>query len=911
MGKKFEKGVNDLATWCKSNNRQDLLEEWDSSNDVFPDQISYGSHKKVKWICKNGHHYEKDIHSRCQGTGCPKCSGVNFEHKRNLFEEYPTLLQEVDIDKNPLNTVQDISSGSAKKIYWKCEQGHSYEMSAVNKIKSRGCPFCHNKRVMAGENDLVTWCKDNGRTQILDDWNYEKNMVLPNEITYGSNVKAWFKCHICGYEWQTVVNSRTIQHSDCRMCSRRINSSFPEQCVFYYVSIFFPDAVNGDRSILDGRELDIWVPSLRFAVEYDGKKWHKNDSKDIEKDKLCKDRGIILYRIREKGCKELNSADSILFEYEYGDWNALSKIIIEILEDVGMKNCDVNISRDEYIVKEKYYTQSLANSLGSLYPQLAKEWHPTKNGKITPDLIIAETHDLYHWLCPEGHTYKASPKNRIRMNSNCPYCSGQKVLQGYNDLETTHPEIALDYDNNKNTRKSYEVSRGCSDFVWLKCHKCGYEFYYQLNTYVSNGGLCPVCSQSGKTKFQKVLKYETMEIFDTLPQAALSIELDADEKRLKSIYKNICNSCNGKTVMAHGFHWFYVNVDKDGKIMDDIDSFEIKNVDKHIVGQSKIMNNGQKATVVRDGGSADIDIEFEDGTIVHTRRQSFRLGVVRNPNYFPMLNQTKTDKAGKKMTIVGYRNSNDIDVEYEDGEIVKNTSLTKFNKGTVKNTKKKSIVGKTNIMKSGENATCIRDNGWNDIDICFEDETVVKHVSRCSFLDGTVKNPNYIFTFIGMEKKMNCGLKCKIIDVIKKDDISVQFEDGDIVEHTSLLKFKKGTILTNALSHNYKYITGQRKLMKCGLYATVIADRGAHDIDVQFDDGTIVKNKERANFNKGEIGIPRNGSILGMTKIMNNGMSATVIVDNGWDNIDVQFENGIIVKHRRREHFKRGSISIE
>lgn len=65
MSRKLIKGINDFATWCKTNNKQDLLEEWDVSNEISPDKISYGSHKKIKWICKNGHRYEKDIHSRC------------------------------------------------------------------------------------------------------------------------------------------------------------------------------------------------------------------------------------------------------------------------------------------------------------------------------------------------------------------------------------------------------------------------------------------------------------------------------------------------------------------------------------------------------------------------------------------------------------------------------------------------------------------------------------------------------------------------------------------------------------------------------------------------------------------------------------------------------------------------------
>lgn len=903
------KGSNDLATWCQLNNRLDLLAEWDSSNEILPDQISYGSHKKVKWVCKNGHHYEKDIHSRCQGTGCSKCSGMAFEHKNKLFKEYPSLIHELDLEKNTLEAVKNTTCGSTRIIFWKCEQGHRYEMSANNKIKSKGCPYCNNKRVIVGENDLETWCKQNGRTQILDDWNSDKNAVSPRELTYGSNKKVWFKCHICGYEWQTVIASRTRQHTDCRMCSRRISSSFPEQCVYFYILKAFPDAINGDRSVLEGRELDIWVPSLDFAIEYDGKKWHGDLLKDIDKDMLCNRKGITLYRIRENGCKALESDKSISFEYDYGDWDSLSKIILEIFVDIGVKSVDVNIVRDEYIIKEQYYIQSLNNSLKNLYPELAKEWHPTKNGNITPDLIIAETHDKYYWLCPEGHTYKASPKNRIRMNSGCPYCAGQKILKGFNDLETTHPEIALDFDNTKNDRKSFEVGKGCSDYFWFKCHKCGYEFYYQLSTYVARGGKCPVCTE-GKTKFQKVLKWETKEIFDTLPLAAKSIEPDADEKRTVTIYKNIFNSCSGKSATAYGFHWFYVSVNKDGKILDDLEAFNVKNVDKHILGQSKTMKNGQKATVVRDNGNTDIDIEFEDGTVVHTRRQSFRLGVVRNPNYSNKINMTKTDKAGNKMTIIGYRSSNDIDVQFEDGQIVKNTTLNKFHNGTVKNNKRKSLVGQSNTMKTGEMAACINDNGWNDIDIRFDDGTVVEHVSRRSFLNGAVKNPNLIFSFIGMEREMNCGLRCRVIDVVSKKDISVQFENGEIVKHTTLSKFKNGTVLTNALSHNYKYITGQRKIMKCGLYATVIEDRGAHDIDVQFDDGTIVRNKDRANFNKGNISVPRSTSILGMTKMMNNGMAATVIADNGWDNIDIQFENGVVVRHKRREHFKRGSISF-
>ena len=914
MGSRFQKGINDLKTWCEQHDRTDLLLEWDidKNGSLSPDNISYGSHKEVFWVCsKCETHYKKDIHARTRGTGCGVCSGVGKnQHRRKLFDEYPLLKQELDLNKNSYESLKDVSAGSSQPIYWICNQGHSYDMPAVNKPKSKGCPYCTNKRVLVGFNDLETWCKKNNRHQILDDWDYKKNSFSPSEITYGSNKKAWFKCHICGYQWQTVVISRTLNHTDCKMCVRRINSSFPEQCVYHYIALFFPDAINGDRTVLGGPELDVWVPSLKFAVEYDGKTWHKDSSKDINKDELCGEHNIALYRIREKGCNKLESNDSFSFEYEYGDWNTLTKIIIEILKDIGIKNPNVDITRDEYEIKEKYYLQSLADSLSNLYPNIASEWHPFKNGHILPDLVAAETHDQYYWLCPNGHTYKASVKNRVRMNSGCPYCSNQKILKGFNDLETKHPEIALDYDNQKNERKSYEVSRGCSDFVWFKCHKCGYEFNYQLNTYVNNGGLCPACSKAGKTKFKKVLNFETKELFDTLPLAAKSIS--SEDSRNKSIYKNIACACSGESATAYGYHWFYVMVDKNGVILDDLDSFVIKNTNKQLIGQTKMMKNGQKATVIRDDGPKDIDIQFEDGFIVCTSRRAFKAGTVRNPELLKKNHEEKLLQKAKDKEIQRKKKIEEKALRLKEKKIqlIEKQELNdKSEHGRVKT----SIVGTICTMKTGETAVCIRDNGWNDIDIIFDDGTVVEHVARRNFLNKSIRNPNHILSFVGMKRLMKCGLICEIIGAKAKTDITVRFENGEIVEHTTLNKFNKGTVLTNALSHNYKYRSiGERKQMNCGEYATIIADRGAHDIDVQFDDGVIVKHRDRCSFDNGTIQHPKTKTnYVGKVGIMRNGMKATVIADNGWDNIDVQFEDGKTVYHKRRSHFDDGRIAHE
>lgn len=74
---------------------------------------------------------------------------------------------------------------------------------------------------------------------------------------------------------------------------------------------------------------------------------------------------------------------------------------------------------------------------------LSKEWHPTKNGQLTPSQVFLNTHKKVWWLGVCRHEWEASITNRTSRHSNCPFCSGKKVLCGYNDLITTHPFCAM------------------------------------------------------------------------------------------------------------------------------------------------------------------------------------------------------------------------------------------------------------------------------------------------------------------------------------------------------------------------------------------------------------------------------------------------------------------------------------
>lgn len=90
------------------------------------------------------------------------------------------------------------------------------------------------------------------------------------------------------------------------------------------------------------------------------------------------------------------------------------------------------------------------SDLLSQNPQIATLFDEEKNG-IKANEIFAKTNKKYWWHCDFGydHIYEMSPNAKITKKFKCPYCSGQKVLIGFNDLKTKFPDIASEWDYKK------------------------------------------------------------------------------------------------------------------------------------------------------------------------------------------------------------------------------------------------------------------------------------------------------------------------------------------------------------------------------------------------------------------------------------------------------------------------------
>lgn len=360
-----------------------------------------------------------------------------------------------------------------------------------------------------------------------------------------------------------------------------------------------------------------------------------------------------------------------------------------------------------------------------------------------------------------------------------------------------------------------------------------------------------------------------------------------------------------------------------------------------VIGETRVMKNGEKATIIAYRKAKDIDVQFEDGTIVTNKEyQNFKNGRIRNSNNSAhyqkkqlRLGEKRIMNDGNTATIIAYRASNDIDVEFEDGTIRQHIWYSNFTKGQIKKNERQKIdnppIGERRRMNNGMEAVIIQYRTYNDVDIQFEDGAINYHKGYYSFKKGEIGHPQKRFTAarfiqqrqnrLGENKRMNNGQIATIIAYRNSKDIDIQFEDGEIVTHKSYGNFQSGNVLNK--KYNYSIHIGESNMMKNGMVATIIEYRASNDIDVEFEDGYINQHKTYKAFQYGEIGHPfkrkqresyiRSKQIRerkGESGMMNNGQIATILAYRSSNDIDVEFEDGTIVQHKTYGNFKNGFI---
>ena len=234
--------------------------------------------------------------SKVRNRSGRSCFTCKFEEQSdlqpNFRDELPELAAMWDTEKNGNSKPEFFPPASHHTAWFKCPEGHSFQyklnsfFNRKNK-KTKGwdkCPRCNiqdrDTYAQKGVWEKSTSFADK-YPHLLKEWDYDKNTISPNEISYGSKIKIHFKCEY-GHEFVQTANSRS--QSNCPHCNNRSTSKI-EIRIFTELKSIYSDTLW--RKKLNDNELDIFIPELSLAVEYDGKYWHQDKAnRDIKKQKI-------------------------------------------------------------------------------------------------------------------------------------------------------------------------------------------------------------------------------------------------------------------------------------------------------------------------------------------------------------------------------------------------------------------------------------------------------------------------------------------------------------------------------------------------------------------------------------------------------------------------------------------------
>ena len=478
-----------------------LMSEWNWNKNelenLVPDNLTSGSNKITWWKCLDcGNEWKTSIHNRTKGTGCPVCSKNKIPHNRNMsillkrgsfFDNNPELSMEWDYEKNSPLTPKDVTSGSSKKVWWICSQGHSWIARIGHRANGSGCIYCSGQKPIVGVNDLKTT-----NPELIIEWDYEKNIgLMPEQFKRGSNINVWWKCPL-GHSWQATISHRT-NGTGCPHCYSENGTSFPEQALVFYLSKYTKVE---NRKLVENNEIDIFLPQYNIGFEYDGKYFHsseKSKQKEQKKDKFFENKGIIIYHIKEDNKFHFDISNKIIFCKIDGQYIYIKYVLEQIEKIINVKINNVDLINDKSKIYSQYIKSIKEDSVARNYPSIAKEWDYEKNGNISPQNFTCGSTKKVWWKCNKcGSEYITSINHRVN-GTGCPYCAGKKV-NSTNNLSSLFPKLVKQWDYENNTLIPEQIYYSSRQKVWWICEKCRKSYKMALCQKIkAKTSFCPSC----------------------------------------------------------------------------------------------------------------------------------------------------------------------------------------------------------------------------------------------------------------------------------------------------------------------------------------------------------------------------------------------------------------------------------
>lgn len=285
--------------------------------------------------------------------------------------------------------------------------------------------------VKAAGKDLLSRCIAEGNRKLLSEWDAVKNVGLVPEAISAGSHQKVWWRCDAGHSWQAEIRSRA-GGSKCPYCTGRV----------LWV---------GDN--------DLATVNPTLAAQW-----------DMEKNGRSKPTEVLA-----------GSEKYVWWKCENGhSWRAS---ILSRNRGAGCPICSGKTAMPG------------ENDLPTLFPDLAAEWDAERNGALKPCNVTPYSNKKVWWRCALGHEWQAVIASRAVERSACPYCTGRRVLAGFNDLATRCPELAAQWDDSRNGALTPQmVTPGSHKRIWWKCSE-GHIWKAVVYSRTGNDKCgCPVCA---------------------------------------------------------------------------------------------------------------------------------------------------------------------------------------------------------------------------------------------------------------------------------------------------------------------------------------------------------------------------------------------------------------------------------
>lgn len=586
-GRQIWAGENDLQTLYP-----EIAKEFDvEKNGVSPSEISPKSTKTYWWTCTNNHpSFPQSVEHRVtRNTKCPYCTDrKSISGENDLGTLYPNIAKEWDTEKNNGLSVSDVSPFTYNAYWWICPKGHSYKKKVIQRTKYHkaiDCPKCIKAHSTSFPEQTIYYyvkkCFPDAVNRYKEPFEngMELDIFIPSyhlgieydgiafhndQEQHDRERRKYLKCKELGIRLVRIKESENTW-DDTADEIYFVKKRMSDEELSGYLRLLF-----GKLFVFKSHSFPTNNQTEQFLNRYYGFPTDFNISRDrpeILEYLVDVERSLgIQYPDISEMWDEAGNGTLTPFMFTPGSnymatWkcpkcNNTWKSAVTSIVARQVKSCKACSMKENGNTITKVKTAQYG-SLAQRSEILLKQWDFEENGDLSPYEIPLSYSFPVAWKCDKcGYKWSKSPNVRVRKDSvaGCPHCSGRVAMPGVDDLETLYPEIAKEWDNDKNgdVLPSHIKPYSNRKFFWI-CPKCGHSYQSTAGSRVAGHG-CPYCARElvGKKNSKMVGQYDEngllINTYQGLHEAARAMSVGTN-----AIFQAVKNGGRSK-----GYYWRYI-----------------------------------------------------------------------------------------------------------------------------------------------------------------------------------------------------------------------------------------------------------------------------------------------------------------------------------------------------------------